>query len=154
MAHKGEHEGKVIVVAGYSPVGISHAVAKLFGTKGFKVALLARTQEALHAGVKELKSAGVTAHAFPVDLSIWENVKHTIENVRKELGKITIVFWNAYKTFKYHTISDITLADLTAEFNLNVAGLIAAVQASLDDLKAQKGESAVLITGGGVFLGK
>jgi NADP-dependent 3-hydroxy acid dehydrogenase YdfG len=47
---------KTIVVVGFGP-GISTAVAEKFGSSGFAVALVARNEERLAAGVKALKAA-------------------------------------------------------------------------------------------------
>ena len=58
--------GKTILVVGFGP-GISTAVAEKFGSSGFSVALVARNEERLAAGVKALKAKGIEAAAFPAD---------------------------------------------------------------------------------------
>src|SRR6202041_1530930 len=58
--------GKTILVVGFGP-GISSAVAEKFGSAGFSVALVARNQERLAAGVSALKAQGVDAAAFLAD---------------------------------------------------------------------------------------
>ena len=57
---------KTIVVVGFGP-GSSNAVAEKFGAEGFSVALVARSQERLDAGVKALEAKGVAAAAFTAD---------------------------------------------------------------------------------------
>ena len=59
---------KTIVVVGFGP-GISSAVAEKFGSSGFSVGLVARSEERLAAGVKALKAKGIEAAAFPADAS-------------------------------------------------------------------------------------
>jgi NAD(P)-dependent dehydrogenase (short-subunit alcohol dehydrogenase family) len=60
--------GKTILVVGFGP-GISNAVAEKFGSSGLSVALVARNEERLAAGVKALKAKGIDAAAFPADAS-------------------------------------------------------------------------------------
>eukprot|EP00276_Gloeochaete_wittrockiana_P001829 CAMPEP_0184670880 /NCGR_PEP_ID=MMETSP0308-20130426/84300_1 /TAXON_ID=38269 /ORGANISM="Gloeochaete witrockiana, Strain SAG 46.84" /LENGTH=234 /DNA_ID=CAMNT_0027117801 /DNA_START=114 /DNA_END=818 /DNA_ORIENTATION=- len=143
---------KVVVCCGYSPVGISHAVALLFGSKGFSVALLARSADKLSIGVAALSSKGIKARAFPVDLGVWDKVKGTIEKVRAEMGEVTILFWNAYAPLSGNPFTKVTEQELIEGFNVHVSGLISAVQATLNDLKAQKSDAAILVTGGALEL--
>ena len=86
---------KTAVICGYGP-GISQSLAKRVGAEGYSVALVARTRERLEAGVASLEEAGVTAGAFPCDLSDVAAVKAMVERVRGELGPIGLVHHNAY----------------------------------------------------------
>ena len=57
---------QTILIFGFGP-GISAAVAEKFGAAGFSVALIARNEQRLAAGVSALKAKGITAAAFPAD---------------------------------------------------------------------------------------
>src|SRR4051794_15986237 len=59
---------KTILVCGHGP-GISDAVARHFGAQGFAVALVARSADKLAAAAEALVARGITAQAFPADLS-------------------------------------------------------------------------------------
>jgi NADP-dependent 3-hydroxy acid dehydrogenase YdfG len=134
-----------IVVCGHGP-GISDAVARKFGREGYRVAIVARNAERLAAAAKALGDAGVEARAFPCNLGDADAVRSTVGEIRAALGPITVVHYNAYGG----GAGDLTAAaaaDLRAAFDVNVVGLVAAVQAALPDLRAEKG--AVLVTGGG-----
>lgn len=136
---------QTIVVCGHGP-GISDAVARRFGAGGFQVALVARNAERLGDASKRLSGAGVKALAFPCDLGDAGAVTAMIGDVRGALGPISAVHWNAYGS----SAGDLTVAapvELQRNIDISVTGLLAAVQASLPDLKAAKG--AVLVTGGG-----
>ena len=136
-----------IIVCGYGP-GISSAVAAKFGSAGFRVALVARTKAKLDAAVKELRSKGVKAAAFPTDLGDPEAVASMVAAVRKELGPPTVIHWNAYAA----TAGDLVTSapsEVRKLMDVGVTGLVAAIQAALPDLRAQK-NAAVLITGGGL----
>ena len=136
---------KTIVICGHGP-GISDAVARRFGKEGFAVALVARNAERLSAATKELAALGVEARAFPCNLGDAGAVKAMIRDVRKALGPITTIHYNAYTG----GAGDVTTAgadELRIVIDVAVNGLLAAVQEALPDLKAQKGD--VLVTGGG-----
>jgi NADP-dependent 3-hydroxy acid dehydrogenase YdfG len=136
---------KTILVCGYGP-GISSAVARRFGREGYGVALVARTAERLASGVSALEKSGVSAKAFPCDLSDPDAVRKLVAGARATLGPIGVVHWNAYG----HGAGDLTKAktsELRGVLDVTVHGLVAAVQEALTDLKAEKG--SVLVTGGG-----
>lgn len=136
---------KVIVVVGFGP-GISNAVAHRFGAEGFKVALVARNQERLEAGVKALREKGIEAAAFAADASDASSIAGAIDAARKELGPIAALQWNAYGTGAGDLLTA-SSEELRGIFDVAVVGLTAAVQAALPDLQATKG--SVLVTNGG-----
>jgi NADP-dependent 3-hydroxy acid dehydrogenase YdfG len=136
---------RAIIVCGHGP-GISDAVARKFGREGHPVAIVARNAERLSAAAKSLADAGVKAQAFPCDLGKPDAVRKLVGEVRGALGPIGILHWNAYGT----GAGDLTTAkidELRSVLDVTVHGLIAALQAALPDLKAEKG--ALLVTGGG-----
>jgi len=137
---------KTILVCGYG-TGISAAVAKHFGSHGFSVALIARDEKKLTAAAAELNKQGIKAHAFPTDVGNTNAVTEMIAHVRKSLGSVTVIHWNAYSGLA-GDVTTAPLSELQTNFNVGVTGLVAAVQAALPDLKASK-QSAVLVTGGG-----
>ncbi len=137
---------KTIIVGGFGP-GISNAVAEKFGGEGFAVALVGRSVERLAAGVKALAAKGIRAEAFPADLSKPDQIRAMVGKVHDSLGPISVLQWSAYAG----TAGDLTTAtsaELSTVLDIAVIGLVAAVQASLPDLRATKG--AVLVTNGGL----
>lgn len=140
---------KTIVIGGYGP-GISNAVAERFGKEGFSVALVGRNAERLQAGVRSLAARDVRAAAFPADLSDPAAIAALISKVRAELGPVTVLHWNAYGNAGGDLLTA-KPAEIRSVFELPVVGLLAALQASLPDLRAQK-NSALLVTNGGLGL--
>lgn len=136
---------KTIIVGGYGP-GISTGVAEKFGAEGFQVALVARNQAKLTAGVDALQSRGIKAAGFSTDLGDPAAVRSLVGKVRSELGPITALHWNAYATQAGDLITA-DVASLQAVIDVAVISLLVAVQEALPDLKSQKG--AVLVTNGG-----
>jgi NADP-dependent 3-hydroxy acid dehydrogenase YdfG len=138
---------KTIIVGGFGP-GISSAVAQRFGEAGFSLALVARSEDKLAAGVKTLTAKGFKAAAFPTDLGDPASIRSLVGKVRSAFGSIDVLHWNAYGG----GAGDLLTADVAAirgVFDVAVTGLIAAVQESLPDLRKNK-ESAVLVTNGGL----
>jgi len=137
---------KTIIVCGYGP-GISDAVANKFGSEGFQVALVARSADKLEQARATLQARGITAAAFPADLSDTNAAKGLVQRVKDQLGPITAIHWNAYA----NTAGDVLSADAAAlrtVFDVAVTSLVLTVQQALADLKAAKG--AVLVTNGGL----
>lgn len=139
---------KTVLVCGFGP-GISAAVADRFGAEGFSVGLVARSRERLDAGVKALAAKGITARAFPADLSDSAAVAGVVESARAELGPLTAVHWNVYGGGAGDLLSA-SREEVHTVIDIAVTSLLAAVRAALPDLRAQRGESAVLVTNGGL----
>jgi NADP-dependent 3-hydroxy acid dehydrogenase YdfG len=137
---------KTIVVVGFGP-GISTAVAEKFGSAGFSVALVARSEERLAAGVTSLKSKGIEAIAVSGDASDPASIRAAIAKARAALGPVTVLQWNAYGGGDAGDLVTAGSAALRGVFDVAVLGLLAAVQEALADLKASK-EGAVLVTNG------
>jgi short-subunit dehydrogenase len=138
--------GKTILVVGFGP-GISTAVAEKFGSAGFSVGLVARSQERLAAGVSALKAKGIEAAAFPADAGDQVAIRGVVGKARAALGPITVVQWNAYGGSEAGDLLTADAAAVRAVFDVAVVGLLAVVQEALPDLKKTK-EGAVLITNG------
>jgi NADP-dependent 3-hydroxy acid dehydrogenase YdfG len=138
--------GKTILVVGFGP-GISNAVAEKFGSSGFSVALVARSEEKLAAGVKALKAKGIEAAAFPSDAADPAAIRAVVGKARAALGPITVLQWNAYGGDRAGDLVTADAASLHSVFDVAVVGLLAAVQEALPDLKKTK-DGAVLITNG------
>jgi NAD(P)-dependent dehydrogenase (short-subunit alcohol dehydrogenase family) len=136
----------VLLVVGYGP-GNSHALARRFGAEGWAIALVGRTRERLADGARRLTDEGIAAHAFPGDASDPASIRSTIDRVREQLGAITAVAFTAYRPV---VLADVlTAAPETIEevFDIGVSGLLAVVQATVDDLRAAEGASVLVLNG-------
>jgi NADP-dependent 3-hydroxy acid dehydrogenase YdfG len=138
--------GKTILVVGFGP-GISTAVAEKFGASGFSVALVARNEERLAAGVTALKAKGIQAAAFTADAGDPDAIRAAVGKARAVLGPVTIVHWNAYGGAAAGDLATADPAAVRSVFDVAIVGLLAAVQAALPDLRQSK-EGAVLVTNG------
>lgn len=139
---------KIIVIAGFGPA-ISSAVAHRFGKDGFAVAIVGRNQSRLNDGVKTLAAAGIEAQAFVADLSSADAARQVVARVKKEMGSVHVLHWNAYSA----GAGDLTTTDpneLLPVLAIATGNLVAAIQEALADLRANGG--SVLVTNGGFGL--
>jgi len=137
---------KAIIIVGFGP-GVSTAVAERFGAEGFSVALIARSQARLTAGVEALRAKGITAAAYSADACDPAAIRGAISKARAELGQIGVIHWNAYSG---QGLGDLLAADPTSVgsvFDVAIVGLLSAVQEALSDLR-ESPDGAVLVTNG------
>ncbi|MDB5698319.1 MAG: hypothetical protein JWN69_1123 [Alphaproteobacteria bacterium] len=134
-----------IIVAGYGP-GISHAMARRFGREGFSVALVARSEDRLGAGVAKLAEEGIAAKLYACDLGDWGATRAMVRQVQDDLGPVEVLHWNAYSAGA-GDLTTASAAELHAVLAVAVTGLMTSVQQALPDLESTKG--AVLVTSGG-----
>jgi len=81
---------KVIAIAGAGP-GLGMSLAKVFGAKGYKVALVARRKTALESYVFQLKRAGVDAYAYQGDVEEEKQLDKAFSYIQKDLGPIDVL---------------------------------------------------------------
>jgi NAD(P)-dependent dehydrogenase (short-subunit alcohol dehydrogenase family) len=122
----GALDGKVAVITGGNS-GIGLATAKRFVKEGAYVFITGRRQEELDKAVSLI---GKNVTAVQGDMSKLDDLDHLYEVVKREKGKVDIVFANAA------VVEPVSLADSTAEtydkhFNLNTRGVYFTVQKAL-----------------------
>ena len=83
--------GRTIAVLGAGP-GLGGAVARRFGAEGYSVALMARRPEQLRQMAEELRAQGITASAFPVDLTDLDAMRAALAGAEQQLGPIDVLY--------------------------------------------------------------
>jgi NAD(P)-dependent dehydrogenase (short-subunit alcohol dehydrogenase family) len=90
----GLFEGQVAWVTGAGR-GIGRAAALMLAKEGAAVALVSRTQDEVEQVAQEIRSRGGTAIASLLDVSNWDMVQWTAQQIEAALGSIDILINNA-----------------------------------------------------------
>jgi NAD(P)-dependent dehydrogenase (short-subunit alcohol dehydrogenase family) len=122
----GKLEGKVALVTGGNS-GIGLATAKAFVNEGAFVFITGRREAELAAAVEEI---GGQVAAVQGDVSNRGDLDRLFEQIKKEKGRLDIVFANA-GVAKYAPLGDITDEFYDAIFDVNVKGVLFTVQKAL-----------------------
>ncbi|HEX8989877.1 MAG TPA: SDR family oxidoreductase [Rhodocyclaceae bacterium] len=87
----------VVVITGAS-AGVGRAAAREFASRGWRVALLARSPDGLAGAVRDVEQAGGEALAIPTDVAVHDQVEAAAEKVEREWGAIDVWVNNAMAT--------------------------------------------------------
>ena len=137
---------RVFIVTGASS-GIGLATAIALSERGAKVALLARSAEALQELARKLPgSLPVT-----VDMTQFERVRQAVRAVHQQYRRIDGLVNNAGRSYAA-SVEEIDPAMFDEIFHLNVLGPIVAMQAVIPLMRAQGSRSIVNINSGTAFM--
>jgi len=132
-----EIRGKVVVVTGAS-AGIGLATARSFAREGARLALVARSTDALSKLAEELHGEGVEAIAVPADFRDPEQIRGVIAEIERQFGRIDILINNAGQAAA-GTIADVSLDDFRQIVELNVYGPLIAMQEVIPIMRREGG---------------
>src|SRR5882757_3148082 len=124
--HAGKLEGKVALITGGNS-GIGLATAKQFVNEGAYVFITGRREAELAAAKKQI---GKNVAAIQGDVSNLDDLDRLFVEIKKEKGKIDIVFANA-GVARYAPLGTITEDFFDSIFDINVKGVLFTVQKSL-----------------------
>src|SRR6478672_8518328 len=122
----GKLEGKIALITGGNS-GIGLATAKRFVNEGAYVFITGRREPELAAAVEEI---GRDVTGVQGDVSNLGNLDHLFAQIKQEKGNLDIVFANA-GVAKYAPFGTITEEFYDSIFDINVKGLLFAVQKAL-----------------------
>lgn len=130
------NEEKIIAITGASS-GIGKATAKYLVNKGYRVALIARSEEKLRAIVNELGEE--KAFAVAADVSDFSDIEAAFSKVNTHFGRIDGIFANAGRGAKAAGIENGDVKDWQGMLGANVNGLLYTAKAGLSYLRNTKG---------------
>jgi NAD(P)-dependent dehydrogenase (short-subunit alcohol dehydrogenase family) len=119
----GKLEGRIALVTGGTS-GIGLATAKAFVSEGAFVFITGRRESELAAAVTEI---GHRVTGVQGDVSNLDDLDRLFEQIRREKGRLDIVFANA-GVAKYSPLGEITEDFYDSIFDVNVKGLLFTVQ--------------------------
>ena len=113
--------GKVAIVTGAGR-GIGRSIAIGFAKEGARVVLCSRTHAQLGAVADEIRRAGGTAVAVPVDVSRDEDVQRLVRMAVECYGTVDILVNNAAVLMPRATLAETTTSDWDMTMVVNVRG--------------------------------
>jgi NADP-dependent 3-hydroxy acid dehydrogenase YdfG len=137
---------KTIAIVGAGP-GVGQAVARRFGSRGFKVALLARKREKLDKLVERLKTENIEAAGFTADLRNRPTLEAALGQAIGHFGSIDVLEYSPAPEMP-GTVMTATAMDVENELyqlDVGVLGAIAAVRTVLPKMLERK-DGAILLT--------
>jgi NADP-dependent 3-hydroxy acid dehydrogenase YdfG len=132
-----EVRGKVVLITGAS-AGIGLATARRFGQAGAKLALVARSTDALEALARELAAQGIEAIACTADLRDCAQIQQAISDTVKHFGRIDILINNAGQS-ALGDVADVDLDYFRQIIDLNILGPVVAIQAAVPIMRKRGG---------------
>ncbi|MCZ0985373.1 SDR family NAD(P)-dependent oxidoreductase [Streptomyces diastatochromogenes] len=87
-----------VAVVGVGP-GLGRAIARRFGAAGHPVALISRNADKLAGLADALAAEGVTARAYPADVTDAKGLSGALEAAAAELGRIGVLSYSPAPTF-------------------------------------------------------
>jgi NAD(P)-dependent dehydrogenase (short-subunit alcohol dehydrogenase family) len=142
-----EKKMPVLAIVGAGP-GLGLAIGKIFGKRGFKVALISRSREKLESLVRQLASEKIEAAAFGANVLDRLSLGVALGEVKGRFGSIDVLeFSPVDRSLPLVHPSEVTPANAQAMIDVYVHGAISAVQAVLPDMLHQ-GSGTMLFTTG------
>jgi short-subunit dehydrogenase len=136
----------VFVVTGAS-MGIGLATAEALTAKGGRVALLARSEDAIQAASARLKGS----FAVVADMTDFESVRRAFRAIHSHYGRIDGLVNNAGRSYGAK-VEEIDPEAFEEIYRLNVLGPVVAMQAVIPAMRAQGGGAIVNVNSGTAFM--
>ncbi|TVV77134.1 SDR family NAD(P)-dependent oxidoreductase [Sphingomonas solaris] len=147
-------DGKVAIITGGGS-GIGRATAKLFATRGAKVAVTGRTEAKLAGVVAEIEALGGEALAVAMDVAQEESVRAGFAATVARFGRLDIVHSNAAQTgamFEDALIGDMDIDFWNRTLTTNLTSAMLCAKHGVPHLIAAGGGS-IIFTGSGKGVG-
>ena len=141
-----EIDDRVFIVTGASS-GIGLATAKALTERGAKVALIARSTDAL----AEIAATLPGSIAVTADMTDFEGVRTAVRDILSHYGSIHGLINNAGRSYAA-SVEEIDPAIFDEIFHLNVLGPIVAMQSVIPIMRAQGAGSIVNVNSGTAFM--
>ncbi len=135
---------KIVLITGASR-GIGAAAAREFVAQGAKVALLARSSEALVELAGELGDAAI---AIPCDVSRYWEVDAAIAATVKTFGRLDVLVGNAGAISSIAPLANVDPAEWEKVIDINLKGVFHGMRAALPVMLGQGGGTILTLSSG------
>ncbi|MCX5226087.1 SDR family NAD(P)-dependent oxidoreductase [Streptomyces sp. NBC_00233] len=135
---------RVVLVTGAGS-GLGRAIALAFAAEGAKVVVAGRTAEPLEGTVGLIEAAGGTAAAVTADVADAGSVRELVRRTVEVYGGLDVAVNNAGVFRGGHSAADFPLDDWQTLLDINVTGVLHALQAEVAHMRAHGGGAIVNI---------
>jgi NADP-dependent 3-hydroxy acid dehydrogenase YdfG len=137
-----------IAIIGAGP-GLGQATARRFGTEGFSVALISRTQTNVDGLVAELEAEGITARGYAANAREPEALRAALSAAATDLGPIEVLQYSPVPAKEFmKPVLETTAEDLVGPVEQSIYGPVTAVQQVLPGMQ-DVGRGTILFINGG-----
>ncbi|MER5185638.1 SDR family NAD(P)-dependent oxidoreductase [Streptomyces sp. NPDC002896] len=142
-----------IAIIGAGP-GMGLAIARTFGSRGFDVALIARTKHKLDTLVEQLAAEGITAAGFPADVLDRPSLAAALEAAKDHFGRIDVLEYSPaphspVPGFTQAMPSQSTVENLQPQIEYTFYGAVEAARMVLPAMREAGAGTLLFTTGGG-----
>ncbi len=130
--------------------GVSEAVARRFGTSGYRIGLISRNATRLQALAAHLSSDIEQVFYATADAGDGAELEDALETLQTKMGRCDVLIYNAAALHSGLPL-DVSTDQIEAELKVNVLGAHRAARAVAPAMIAN-GSGAILFTGGGLSL--
>jgi NAD(P)-dependent dehydrogenase (short-subunit alcohol dehydrogenase family) len=127
----------VVLITG-ALTGIGRAAAIAFATKGAKVVVSGRRDEAGKALAKELRALGSEAEFINADVRKEDDVRALVDKTVARFGRLDVAVNNAATGGQVGPITDQTAESFAATFETNVLGVVLSMKHEVLAMQAQR----------------
>ncbi|KQN99873.1 SDR family NAD(P)-dependent oxidoreductase [Paenibacillus sp. Leaf72] len=136
---------KTIAIIGAGP-GLGFSLAKTFGRRGFRIAMVSRTQEKLDHYAAELNRMGIEAQGFAADVTNKMQLTRAFQQIKNTFGTIDVVEFSPHSgNVPVTPVLDTTDESVLHIFNNVVIGAINTARQIIPDM-IERGEGTLLFT--------
>jgi NAD(P)-dependent dehydrogenase (short-subunit alcohol dehydrogenase family) len=129
--------------------GLGAAVARRFGTEGFEVALLSRSQERVDALAAELAAEGITAQGYAANVRDSASLSAALERAGETLGPVEVLQYSPLPQKEFlRPVLETTPADLAGAVEFSVYGPVTAVHQVLQGMRFLRRGTVLFVNGG------
>ncbi|MFF5424551.1 MULTISPECIES: SDR family NAD(P)-dependent oxidoreductase [unclassified Streptomyces] len=136
---------RVVLVTGAGS-GLGREIALSFAAEGAKVVAAGRTAAALDETVAMIGDAGGTAAAVTADVSSAASTRELVRRTVELYGGLDVAVNNAGVFLGGHSAADFPLEDWQTLLDVNVTGVLHALQAEVAHMRAHGGGAIVNIS--------
>ncbi|MFF5972103.1 SDR family NAD(P)-dependent oxidoreductase [Streptomyces sp. NPDC012769] len=143
MSHR--FTDRTVLVTGAGS-GLGRAIALAFAAEGARVAVAGRSAAPLDETVALIEAAGGTARAFTADVARAEDAHRLVRDTVTAFGGLDVAVNNAGVFRGGHSAADFPLEDWHTLLDINVTGVLHALQAEIAHMRGHGGGAIVNIS--------